>query len=63
MKTCINRRNFLLNSTGAILIGVRSLDTIGGDASLTNMRRSFIQCGHINQTNLRNFYHSANKNK
>lgn len=62
MKTCINRRNFLLNSVGVTLISVAPLKTLAIDSSSANAHKPFIKCGTMNQANLREFYHRANKN-
>lgn len=62
MKTCINRRNFLLNSVGVTLISVAPLKTLAADSSPTTVHKLFIKCGTMNQVNLREFYHRTNKN-
>lgn len=63
MKACVNRRSFLLNSVGAILMGATPLKTYAVHYSPTIALKPFIKCGRIHQINLREFYHRADTTK
>ena len=63
MKIHINRRNFLLGSLSATAITMTSLKvTATTEAEQTN-KTQYIQCGKINSTDLRYFYHRKPKIK
>ena len=57
MKMHINRRNFLIGSlsTTAIALAPINLKAHSGTEQLYTQK--YIQCGKINSTNLRYFYH------
>lgn len=56
MKMHINRRNFLFGSLGATAITFTPLKVVANDRTTPAVNR-YIQCGKINSTDLRHFYH------
>lgn len=60
MKMHINRRNFLLGSLSTTVIAMAPLSVKANSGTEQQDKQKYLQCGKMNSTDLRYFYHKEN---